>query len=342
MPPRIASASVAPSTSALLQISAGARVMRAPAQQQACAGFSTTASRAYNPKARRAFWKWLSGPGNAYRKAPAESKTLYLGKNRNPFRPEGKDEGAIGSKVPFPLNPNFRSTPILSNQSRELIWNKVMRKGETIKAVSAELGVDITRVAAVVRLKEVEKDWIAKGIKLAWPYARAIRHMLPVKSYNPEVLNKPLEDINELHVHPHTMKQLYWPTSESRQFTREDAAKAFHRNMLSADKRVPHPELIRMERDLFKGVNPSKAKKNFLRAVELSESKAAQAKIRIAQAEEQDTTRINTKRFEFRFKEINSEDVGPDGRKITAVGARYGRPSYDRVKGAVKIPTSVP
>lgn len=37
-----------------------------------------------------------------------------------------------------------------------------MRKGETIKAVSAELGVDIRRVAAVVRLKEVEKDWEAK------------------------------------------------------------------------------------------------------------------------------------------------------------------------------------
>jgi hypothetical protein len=37
-----------------------------------------------------------------------------------------------------------------------------MRDGETIKAVSAEFGVDIRRVAAIVRLKEVEKDWIAK------------------------------------------------------------------------------------------------------------------------------------------------------------------------------------
>lgn len=41
-----------------------------------------------------------------------------------------------------------------------------MQKGETIKAVSAELGVDIRRVAAVVRLKEVEKDWIAKVSRL--------------------------------------------------------------------------------------------------------------------------------------------------------------------------------
>lgn len=43
-----------------------------------------------------------------------------------------------------------------------MIWEKVMRDGETVKAVSAELGVDIRRVAAVVRLKEVEKDWVAK------------------------------------------------------------------------------------------------------------------------------------------------------------------------------------
>ena len=41
-----------------------------------------------------------------------------------------------------------------------------MRKGESLKAVSAELGVDLTRVAAVVRLKEVEKDWVSK-VRLA-------------------------------------------------------------------------------------------------------------------------------------------------------------------------------
>lgn len=50
----------------------------------------------------------------------------------------------------------------MDDRARELIWEKVMRNGETIKTVSAELGVDITRVAAVVRLKEVEKDWVAK------------------------------------------------------------------------------------------------------------------------------------------------------------------------------------
>ena len=34
-----------------------------------------------------------------------------------------------------------------------------MKEGESIKAVSALYGVDIRRVAAIVRLKEVENDW---------------------------------------------------------------------------------------------------------------------------------------------------------------------------------------
>jgi hypothetical protein len=50
---------------------------------------------------------------------------------------------------------------VLCEEARELIWNKVMVKWESVKAVSAELGVDQRRVAAVVRMKEVEKDWEA-------------------------------------------------------------------------------------------------------------------------------------------------------------------------------------
>lgn len=166
--------------------------------------------------------------------------------------------------------------------------------------------------------------------------------MLPIRHFKRNHQNDPLENINELHIHPHTMKQLYWPTSESRHFTREDAAKAFHRKMLSADERVPHPELIQMERDLLEGKSAKVARERFIAAAEESERKSADAQVQKVLAEEKATTRINTKRFEFRFREINAEDVGPTGRKVDAVGARYGRPSYDRVKGAVKIPTSVP
>ncbi|ETS84797.1 hypothetical protein PFICI_02822 [Pestalotiopsis fici W106-1] len=329
MPPRCSCSAIPSSitsTSSLWQASIKA-AGRAPAQQtQINASFSTTASREYNSKARRQFWHWLSRQGVQFKKPSPDGRTNYLN----------------GKNTPFPLNPNFASRPVLTDGARDLIWSKVIEKGETVKAVSAELGIDINRVAAVVRLKEVEKDWLAKGKEMAIPYARAIANMLPLKSYKVDERNTPLEPINELHVHPHTMKQLYWPTSESRQFTREDAAKAFHRNMLSADARIPHPELVQMERDLLQKMSPAEARAKFIESTRDAERKAAEARAKKAQQEEQTLQRVNTKRFEFRFKKINAEDVGNDGRKITAIGARYGRPSYDRVKGAVKIPTSVP
>ncbi len=166
--------------------------------------------------------------------------------------------------------------------------------------------------------------------------------MLPTKSFHPTMQNEPFEPINELHVHPYTMQQIFWPTSESRHFTREDAAKAFHHTMLSADKRVPHPELIQMEREIATGLSPYEASERFKDAVAESEREAAAKHARRAAVEQQHTTRVRSKRFEFRFREINSELVGPKGKARHAVGWRYGAPSYDRAKGQVKIPTSVP
>lgn len=265
-----------------------------------------------------------------------------IGVNFKQAKPEGGHNYLSNSNQPFPLNPQFRSDRVLDEQARELIWEKVMRQGETLKAVSAELGVDVTRVAAVVRLKEVEKDWVSKGKKLATPYSKAVLGMLPTKSFRPGVQNQPLEPINELHIHTATQKQLFWPTAESRQFTRDDAAKAFHAKMLSADKRVPHPELIQMEKNLLHGMSPDEARARFISAAEQSERMAAEKQVKKAMAEEQATKRINTHRFEFRFKEVDSELVGKDGRAPNVVGWKYGMPHYDRKKGMVKIPTSVP
>lgn len=61
---------------------------------------------------------------------------------------------------PFPLNPLFRSQPVLDESVREMIWEKVMEHGESLKSVSAEMGIDVRRIAAVVRLKEVERQWV--------------------------------------------------------------------------------------------------------------------------------------------------------------------------------------
>lgn len=121
------------------------------------ASFSTTANRPKFTKARRMFREWLSREGRNFRR-PTSGPT-YLS------APGKRDDGP--KDQPFPLNPHFKSTRVLDDKSRELIWEKVMRDGQTIKAVSAEFGVDIRRVAAIVRLKEVEKDWIAKVSPIA-------------------------------------------------------------------------------------------------------------------------------------------------------------------------------
>lgn len=61
--------------------------------------------------------------------------------------------------MPFPLNRQFRSQNVLSEELKDAIYERVMVKGQSVRNVSAGLGVEMNRVAAVVRLKAVEKEW---------------------------------------------------------------------------------------------------------------------------------------------------------------------------------------
>ena len=70
--------------------------------------------------------------------------------------------GIPNPERPFPINRMFKSKAVLDESSREMIWQKIIQRGESLKAVSAEFGVDIRRVAAVTRLMEVEKEWESK------------------------------------------------------------------------------------------------------------------------------------------------------------------------------------
>lgn len=63
---------------------------------------------------------------------------------------------------PFPLNKNFISQSILSDELREEIWKRVRVDGKSVRQVSVEMGVDMRRVAAVVRLVEVEQRMVAE------------------------------------------------------------------------------------------------------------------------------------------------------------------------------------
>ncbi|KAG6001635.1 hypothetical protein E4U21_003990 [Claviceps maximensis] len=288
--------------------------------------FSSTQHCEKMSRARQQMYQWLNSR-DGRELAQGGRGPRYLG----PFQDQ-----------PFPQNPLFRSQPVLDDQTRELIWDKVMMRGESLKGVSAEMGVDVRRVAAVVRLKEVERQWVKDGKKLATPYAKAVMSMLPKTSYREGENNEPHEPVNEIHVHKLTLQQLFVPVSESRQFTREDAAKAFHETMLSADARSPQPQLIQMERDVLKGMSREQSKEKFVARVQKEEESVAK-KLAAEQAkEEQMTSRVKTDRYEFRFKEIVVDDVGRNGRSRKGTGWRYGAPFDDRKRGVVKIPTSVP
>lgn len=71
----------------------------------------------------------------------------------------GAGTGADPSRAPrpFPLNQSFISESILSEELRNEIYERVTAQKKSVREVSVELGVDMKRVAAVVRLVELEK-----------------------------------------------------------------------------------------------------------------------------------------------------------------------------------------
>jgi hypothetical protein len=90
---------------------------------------------------------WINGEGAAL-KQHTPGRTNYITRLK----------GNAGNR-PFPLNPNFISEPILSEELRNEIYRRVVDRKQSVRAVSVDLGVDMRRVAAVVRLVELEKRW---------------------------------------------------------------------------------------------------------------------------------------------------------------------------------------
>jgi hypothetical protein len=130
-------------------------------------------------------WIWLSTQGENFRD-PLPGSTNYLGaysSNGELLRARGvatrdnRDDPSGGTPakgnkslppetmndfIPFPQNRAFRSERVVNEAMREDIWGKIMKDGLSVKAVSAQLGVEMNRVGAIVRLKEVEKEWIRR------------------------------------------------------------------------------------------------------------------------------------------------------------------------------------
>lgn len=151
----------------------------------------------------------------------------------------------------------------------------------------------------------------------------------------------PHESINDLPVHAATQQQIFYPTSESRQFNRVDAARVFADGLLPADLRVPHPELIEDDRLRLQGVGQEDiAERAAARSKAAYEKKAAADKIKRAR-EAAAVKTVPGVRWDFKFREISVDAAGPTGRGKNGTGWRYGVPLYDRRRGEVKIPTKV-
>ncbi|KZF22974.1 hypothetical protein L228DRAFT_247404 [Xylona heveae TC161] len=363
MPPRIRKASLSCPLSHLplsTRPQPSSLIPKYLSQHGACSrDFSTSLQRSTG--LRRDMFRWLNGPGAVFRD-PAEGSTNYLSAydregnlNRRKRSARSDDAEAENSSVqevpeeelidlkPFPMNRNFISHNVLSEELREEIYSRVVTLGRSVRVVSAELGIDMNRVGAVVRLKTIEKEWQKEGKTLAKPYARAVMEMVPKTPYNP---NNPIphESINDLPVHSATMQQIFEPTSESRRFTREDAAKVFHPKLLPADKRIPHPELIELERERLESV-PREERINRQRERLAKEAQLATWRKEKKEEYERKHTKViapKAGRWEFRFTDVSVDAAGKDGRGPDGVGWRYGMPHEDRKRGQVKIPTSVP
>ncbi|CAK7235166.1 hypothetical protein SCUCBS95973_009177 [Sporothrix curviconia] len=270
------------------------------------------------------------------------AKELFKVKEDEEMTDSVRFRRAAARRYPFPHNKTFQSQKILGESMREAIYRRVCHNSQSIKSVAASSNIDMRRAAAVVRLKEIEKKWEAEGKFLAIPYHDAVHGMIGTHEIFHEDNGVVFENVNEIHSHAYTKQQLFVPTSESRQFNREDAARAFHPRMLSPDKRVPIPELIEVEKDVLSGDLPMRDSMMRLHAKATAEQKAlAKADREADAAEEEGTTRVDTDRFQFRIRDINADNVGADGRSPHAVGWRYGVPFDDRKSGQVKIPTRV-
>ncbi|KAK4200121.1 eukaryotic mitochondrial regulator protein-domain-containing protein [Triangularia verruculosa] len=296
-----------------------------PQCQQQASSFSTSQPREMT-KPQREFRSFLKRMGKQFETHEGNGPR-YLGRLQRM------------DNTPFPSNKSFKSEPVLSSRARRLIWEAVMLRGMPLKAVSAQYQVDIRRVAAVVRLMEIEKRMEKENAPMAIPYARAVEKMLP--RANLESSEEPFEPINDVHVHSFTMQQLFVPVSESREFTRKDAAKAFGDHILPPDHKMRIPELVEMEKDILNGVPQMQAEKQFLERTAESERRFAESQKYVAAKKDAKKSKVDTERFEFRIENFNSEAVGKKGRARNAVGWRYGVPFNDRQKGLYKIPTSV-
>lgn len=122
--------------------------------------FSGTPRSNHLPSQRSVFFSWVNGPGAVFKQAGEEGPKYISAYDKYTWERKELEMDSPALTTPYPLNRSFRSQSVLSNQMREEIYSRVKTQGKSVRQVSAELAVSLERVAAVVRLKAVEKEWV--------------------------------------------------------------------------------------------------------------------------------------------------------------------------------------
>jgi hypothetical protein len=107
-------------------------------------------------------FQWLSTEG-ASLKHHIPGETNYLSNRAD------RDGDSNEAPRPFPGNRTFISEAVLSEELRNEVYVRVVEKKKSLRAVSVELGIDMKRIAAVVRLVEMERRQRAQ-VRIFAPY----------------------------------------------------------------------------------------------------------------------------------------------------------------------------
>lgn len=126
-------------------------------------------------------FEWLSTEG-ASLKHHVPGETNYL----TQFK--GRDEG--GAPRPFPNNRTFISETVLSEDLRNEVYVQVVEQNKSLRAVSVELGIDMKRIAAVVRLVELERRHRAQVCDLDHPPSAIPYSSLSSDAYDETTKNR--------------------------------------------------------------------------------------------------------------------------------------------------------
>jgi hypothetical protein len=114
----------------------------------------------------------------------AEAEKQFKAQAAKKRRPRHKalPPARIEDLRPFPLNRTFHSESVLSEKFREAIYLKVVEDKMTVRSVSSELGITMERVGAVVRMKQMERDWLRKVSEIHSKFDPLRSMMIPFKN----------------------------------------------------------------------------------------------------------------------------------------------------------------